>query len=180
MTTSARDAHYHRRGSIIRRPRGTNARGLVKVAKAFSAIALMVIGCAMVAAANGSEKSSQRVIAALFCNSMITSYVDAGTVPMIEKAALRGRTFTAWVNYPSGAPRWTLGYRLDDGPTAGVLPLRDQQDEIVALSFPTLPTGMHRLRVGLLDPTQTLSEDNAYCFRVPGYVKWRPRTAHAP
>ena len=81
---------------------------------------------------------------------------NAGPVPMIEKAALRGRTFTAWVNYPSGAPRWPLGCRLDDGPTAGVLPLRNQQDEIVALSFPTLPTGMHRLRVGLLAPNPNI------------------------
>jgi hypothetical protein len=121
----------------------------------------------------------------LFCGGIATEWVDAQGYPVVTKASLRRRSFTAWILYGSRKKspsvgssadmkkEWPLGFQLDNGPLAGAHLLSVAAQPIaMALSFSNLATGAHRLRIGSLNPAGDLLQENRYCFRVPGNSDW--------
>jgi hypothetical protein len=119
-------------------------------------------------------------IDSLFCDNRFTVTIDAAEYVSLEKASLNRDYFTGWIElniergvlkrYPSitVSKEWGIGYQIDNSGVTGVHPLVSLSRVTIALAFPHLKPGPHRLRLGLLDRIGELTEDNAYCFSTPG------------
>ncbi len=107
-------------------------------------------------------------------------FIDAAEYVHLRKAVLSHDYFTAWVEldiergvsrrYPhlTLKDEWGMAYQLDDSSVTGIHPLVRTRSIMTALTFPHLKAGGHVLRLGLLDRTGQLTDDNAYCFSSPG------------
>lgn len=123
-------------------------------------LGILALAVTLLSAHNTRQSSS---IDKLYCGGVVRVAVDAGEDVYVRKAVLSGRMFTAWVDlrFTGDAlkrdPRITLkegagiAYQLDDAGVTAIHPLVSQSQAWIALTFPSLKSGAHRLRIGLLD-----------------------------
>jgi hypothetical protein len=136
-----------------------------------------ILAATLIAA--GPNTSGTGSVLTLLCNGQGHVYIDAAQYVYLRKATLRGDYFTGWIElgiergfvrrHPLASlkNRWGLAYQLDTSDLTTVHPLVASNDMIIALAFPRLKAGAHRLRLGLLDPKGNLTQEDAYCFSTP-------------
>jgi hypothetical protein len=116
----------------------------------------------------------------LACDNHVVVTIDAAEYVYLAKVVLTHDYFTAWIGLTieRGALKrhpnltindeWGIGYQLDQSEVTGIHPLVRASSATIALVFPHLKAGPHRLRLGLLNRIGELTQDNAYCFTAPG------------
>lgn len=67
----------------------------------FSVAAVLLIACA-----RSSPTLEARALSTLYCNGLRVSYLDSTESVYVEKAALAGDRFTAWIGYAALANAW--------------------------------------------------------------------------
>jgi hypothetical protein len=136
-----------------------------------------ILAATLIAAAPNT--SSTGSVLTLACNGQVHVHIDAAQYVYLRKATLRGGYFTGWIElgiehgfvrrHPLASLKdgWGLAYQLDASDLATVHPLVASNDMTIVLAFPHLKAGAHRFRLGLLDPTGNLIQEEAYCFSTP-------------
>jgi hypothetical protein len=136
-----------------------------------------ILAATLIAAAPNT--SSTGSVLTLACNGQVHVHIDVAQYVYLRKATLRGDYFTGWIElgiergfvrrHPLASlkDRWGLAYQIDASDLTTVHPLVASNHMMIALAFPHLKTGAHRLRLGLLDPTGNLTQEDTYCFSTP-------------